>query len=380
MSPFPAVVSRLRRPHRARGQRAHGGTHRHSAARRRRTCRSATTTSIPRSGSSWPTGCGATAGRTTFGCKSSGRTASRSGCSPRPGSSPGTASPPSSPSSTTSASSSPPKRRSRPASAGSSAQSDALTALTARYTNPSERFDERLRSILEISARALRVERLSMWRFDDSARRHPLRGPVSLHAATATNREPFCTGTTRPTTSTRSSANASSPPTTPAPIRAPASSSTRYLDPERHRRHARRAAAARQHARSACSAPSTSAAPRTWTVDEQNFAIAVGNLIVVAIAEEERRSALARLAESEARARLIVDTAHDAFIGIDSAGSIVAWNAQAEATFGWTRDEVARQEPGRDDHPPGVSRGAHQRACGAFTRPARRRWSISGSS
>ena len=37
-------------------------------------------------------------------------------------------------------------------------QSDALTALTARYTNPEERFDKRLRSILEISARALHVE------------------------------------------------------------------------------------------------------------------------------------------------------------------------------------------------------------------------------
>ena len=79
---------------------------------------------------------------------------------------------------------------------------------------------------------------------------------------------------------------------------------------------------------------------RAWTVDEQNFAISVANLIVVAVVEEERRSALARLAESETRARLIVDTAHDAFIGIDSMGRIAAWNAQAEATFGWTRDEV----------------------------------------
>ena len=41
------------------------------------------------------------------------------------------------------------------------AQSDALTALTARYTNPNERFDERLRSILEIAAHTLRVERLN---------------------------------------------------------------------------------------------------------------------------------------------------------------------------------------------------------------------------
>jgi GAF domain-containing protein len=57
---------------------------------------------------------------------------------------------------------------------------------------------------------------------------------------------------------------------------------------------------------------------RAWTVDEQNFAVAVSNLIVVALVEEDRRHALAQLADSEARARLIVDTAHDAFIGIDS--------------------------------------------------------------
>ena len=80
--------------------------------------------------------------------------------------------------------------------------------------------------------------------------------------------------------------------------------------------------------------------PRTWTVDEQNFGISVGNLIVIAIAEEQRRTALQRLAESDARARMIVDTAHDAYIGIDSTGCIVTWNAQAEATFGWGRDEV----------------------------------------
>jgi two-component system sensor histidine kinase/response regulator len=35
---------------------------------------------------------------------------------------------------------------------------------------------------------------------------------------------------------------------------------------------------------------------REWTVDEQNFAISVANLIVVAVADEERRNALTRLA------------------------------------------------------------------------------------
>ena len=79
---------------------------------------------------------------------------------------------------------------------------------------------------------------------------------------------------------------------------------------------------------------------RTWTFDEQNFAISVANLIASAVADSERRQAIARLEESEARANLIVDTAHDAFVGIDRAGRIVEWNAQATATFGWTRAEA----------------------------------------
>src|SRR6187401_1704753 len=79
---------------------------------------------------------------------------------------------------------------------------------------------------------------------------------------------------------------------------------------------------------------------RTLTFDEQNFAISVANLIASAVADSERRQAIARLEESEARANLIVDTAHDAFVGIDRAGRIVEWNAQATATFGWTRAEA----------------------------------------
>ena len=61
------------------------------------------------------------------------------------------------------------------------AQSDALTELTTRYTNPGERFGDRLRSILEISARALHVERLSMWEFDDQ---HTLIRCVGLYHRT----------------------------------------------------------------------------------------------------------------------------------------------------------------------------------------------------
>src|SRR5262249_29651883 len=69
-------------------------------------------------------------------------------------------------------------------------------------------------------------------------------------------------------------------------------------------------------------------------------ALSVANVVVAAFADEDRRIALQRLAESENLARLVVDTAHDAFIAMGSDGRIVSWNAKSEATFGWRRDEV----------------------------------------
>ncbi len=105
--------------------------------------------------------------------------------------------------------------------------------------------------------------------------------------------------------------------------------------------------------------------PRSWRTDEQNFALSVANLVVATRADEERRQALAQLAESEARARLIVDTAHDAFVGIDSSGRIVAWNAQAERTFGWTRAEAVGRSLAETIIPPGF-REAHLGALRRF--------------
>ncbi len=54
---------------------------------------------------------------------------------------------------------------------------------------------------------------------------------------------------------------------------------------------------------------------------------------------EAVRNAL-RLAESEQRARMVIDTALDAVIAIDSAGRVIDWNAQAQRIFGWTRQEA----------------------------------------
>jgi PAS domain S-box-containing protein len=98
--------------------------------------------------------------------------------------------------------------------------------------------------------------------------------------------------------------------------------------------------------------------PRTWKVDEQNFALSLANLVVVALADSDRRQAVQNLAESEARARLVLDSAHDAFIGMDSDGRIVRWNAQAAATFGWSRDDVIGRQLSETIIPAGF-RAAH---------------------
>ncbi|HUQ93752.1 MAG TPA: response regulator [Bryobacteraceae bacterium] len=47
-----------------------------------------------------------------------------------------------------------------------------------------------------------------------------------------------------------------------------------------------------------------------------------------------------RLREQNEHNRMIIETAKDAFIGMDPDGSITAWNAQAELTFGWSAKEV----------------------------------------
>jgi len=162
------------------------------------------------------------------------------------------------------------------------AQSDALTGLTARYTNPGEQFGDRLRSILEIAARALDVERLSMWEFD--AERSLIRC-VGLHHRTGTRYE--------------------------SGAELPRSVAPAYFDAiERERVVAANDAQSDPRTgefRDAYLVPNSIGAMldvplqgdnqrlgvlcaehiggiRTWTVDEQNFAISVGNLIVVALA------------------------------------------------------------------------------------------------
>ncbi len=221
------------------------------------------------------------------------------------------------------------------------AQSNALTELTAQSADPEAPLDERIRAILVVAANTIQVERLSMWRFGEG--RHAIR----------------CVGLYRRGTDGYECGALLYRADVPA-----------YFDAlERERviaahdaRTDPRTAAFRDHYLSVHGIGAMLDVPlrqqnatvgvlcaehvggtRVWTVDEQNFVVSVANLVAVAIADEDRRQALARLAESEQRATLVIDTAHDAFVGIDSGGRIVTWNAQAERTFGWTREEIVGQ-------------------------------------
>ncbi len=53
------------------------------------------------------------------------------------------------------------------------------------------------------------------------------------------------------------------------------------------------------------------------------------------------------LHESERRLRMVIDSASEAFIGMDCQGIVTDWNHAAEALFGWRRDEMLGQPASR---------------------------------
>ena len=56
-----------------------------------------------------------------------------------------------------------------------------------------------------------------------------------------------------------------------------------------------------------------------------------------------QQQALNALSQSERLNRQIVDTALDAFVGMDADGTIIDWNPQAEVIFGWKSEEALGQ-------------------------------------
>ena len=194
------------------------------------------------------------------------------------------------------------------------AQSQALTELTARQTGVSVTVDDRLRLILETCARTLE------WR-------------ASVTGGSRTTARRFAsTISFRPPPGSTARANGSTSAMSPyfnaighdrvvAATDAHADPRTRdfkdhYLTP--HGIGAMLDVPLRQEDRPlGVMCIEHVGGPRTWKFDEQNFALSLANLVVVALADADRRQAVQNLAESEARARMVLDSAHDCFIGMD---------------------------------------------------------------
>src|SRR6266542_2093860 len=79
----------------------------------------------------------------------------------------------------------------------------------------------------------------------------------------------------------------------------------------------------------------------------------------------ERKRAEEALASSEARTRMIIDGACDAFVAMGSDGVITDWNAEAEKTFGWSRQEAIGRPLAETIIPP-RDREAHRKGLATF--------------
>jgi PAS domain S-box-containing protein len=243
------------------------------------------------------------------------------------------------------------------------AQSEALTELTARQTGVSITVADRLRVILETCARTLMVERVSLWRYEDNRQ--------TIRCDDLFERTPA-----RHSSGERLSAN-----DYPAYFNAIShdrivSAVDAHVDPRtrefgasylpQHGIGAMLDVPLRQDDRSlGVMCIEHVGGPRHWTFDEQNFAVSLANMVVVSLADADRRQAVQNLAESEARARMVLDSAHDAFIGMDSDGRVVSWNPQAESTFGWDRDEMIGRRLAETIVPDGF-RSAHEEGLRRF--------------
>ena len=225
-------------------------------------------------------------------------------------------------------------------------------------------FDDRLRQILRVTAEALQVDRVSLWRLDGSHQ--------EIRCDCLFRREAIIA--TKP--ALPSHAPAASAHFDALETQRVIAADDAHRDPE-NALLSRRAISGlggigammdvplRVWARTTLGAADRAehvGGVRVWTLDEQNFALSVSNLITVALADEDLRAALARVAESEARARIIiVDTAHDAFIGIDGDGHIVDWKRTGGRDVWLDADRRARPQPRRHHHPgkpsPGPCRG-----------------------
>jgi diguanylate cyclase (GGDEF)-like protein/PAS domain S-box-containing protein len=71
--------------------------------------------------------------------------------------------------------------------------------------------------------------------------------------------------------------------------------------------------------------------------EEMSLLRAMGRVLDLSLGQMEL---VASLRASEERTRLIIGTANDAFVGMDSDGAITDWNNKAAKLFGWTLEDV----------------------------------------
>ena len=80
---------------------------------------------------------------------------------------------------------------------------------------------------------------------------------------------------------------------------------------------------------------------------------------------EDLKQSQQDLRRAEERTRLIIDTALDAVVTMDAAGTITGWNKQAEIVFGWSSGEAIGQHMS-DLIIPEPQRMAHERGLRHF--------------
>lgn len=71
-----------------------------------------------------------------------------------------------------------------------------------------------------------------------------------------------------------------------------------------------------------------------YLLKSETSASALGRSIRYAI---ERKKTAVALCESERKVRRIMERAYDAFVALDTSGTIIEWNKKAERLFGWSR-------------------------------------------
>ena len=91
--------------------------------------------------------------------------------------------------------------------------------------------------------------------------------------------------------------------------------------------------------------------------------VAAGTLIMHA----QIRPLARRVVKEQQRIEVILESSHEAFIGMDQSGLITDWNAQAVQLFGWTRAEVLGRELAEVIIPPELQE-AHRMGMAKFVR------------